>query len=69
MEKSTHSGLATRPIEGTAPQPAKSPNRDSGYGKDVKGNCLEIYVLNKLKVNNQVISCFKLKLLNIKKVD
>lgn len=42
MEKSTHSGLATRPIEGTAPQPAKSPNRDSGYGKDVKGSCLEI---------------------------
>lgn len=44
MEKSTHSGLTTRPIEGTAPQPAKSPNRDSGYGKDVKGDLLEIYI-------------------------
>lgn len=58
MEKSTHSGLVTRPIEGAAPQPAKSPNRDSGYGKDVKGNCLEIYVLSKLKVTQPSYKLF-----------
>uniref|UniRef100_A0A1B6FGW3 Solute carrier organic anion transporter family member n=1 Tax=Cuerna arida TaxID=1464854 RepID=A0A1B6FGW3_9HEMI len=36
MEKSTLSGLSSRPPEGTIPQPTKTADRDSGYGKDVK---------------------------------
>lgn len=39
MEKTTLVGQPARPAEGiTNQQPAQPANRDSAYGKDVKGN-------------------------------
>lgn len=70
MEKSTLSGLTVRPSESTTSQPAKAANanKDSGYGKDVKGKLLQMskYSLNILfYILIIFISIFKFVLLII----